>query len=182
MAHNSDEIIGAAFGKLTVIAESNQKDTEGRTLYTCRCECGETKLVAANRLRSGSVKSCGCTRKAAHKAIGGSKERNGWGAEEESQRVRKIYTRASGVYQRGKFWVAQMKFDGRTVHILSTPNREDAIAARQEIVQMRLELGNDATIDYIERTKAARKEARREMMHQFGGFPTREQMEQMKKL
>ena len=74
-----------------------------------------------------------------------------------------------------------MKFGGKTYHILSTPDKEEAIAARQEIVRLRTESGDDAAIDYLEQTKEARKAERRELMKRYGGFPTREEMEKMRK-
>ena len=172
---------GQKYGKLTVIGTSAEKDAQGRTLYDCSCECGGSRLVPAYLLSSGRVTSCGCARKAAQKAIGGSKERHGWTTEDEAERVRKIYTQAAGVYQRGKFWVAQMKFGGKTYHILSTPDKEEAIAARQEIVRLRMESGDDAAVEYLEQQKEARKEERRELMKRFGGFPTREEKAEMKK-
>ena len=74
-----------------------------------------------------------------------------------------------------------MKFAGKTYHILSTANKEEAQAARQEIVRIRIESGDEAAIEYLEQIKEARKEERREMMKLFGGFPTREQMAEIKK-
>lgn len=39
----------------------------------------------------------------------------------------------------------------------------------------------DFAIQYLEKEKAARKEERTEQQKQFGGFPTREQMSELKK-
>ena len=164
------EILGQRFGKLTVLSATDEKDNDGRTLYLCRCDCGKAKKVPAYLLTSGRVSSCGCARK------GHIRPR-----EVETERVKQIYTQAVGVYQRGRFWVAQMKFGGKTYHILSTPDKEEAIAARQEIVRLRTESGDDAAIDYLEQTKEARKAERRELMKRYGGFPTREEMEKMRK-
>ena len=164
------EILGQRFGKLTVLSATDEKDNDGRTLYLCRCDCGKAKKVPAYLLTSGRVSSCGCARKGHIRS-----------QEVESERVKQIYTQADGVYQRGRFWVAQMKFGGKTYHILSTPDKEEAIAARQEIVRLRTESGDDAAIDYLEQTKEARKAERRELMKRYGGFPTREEMEKMRK-
>ena len=164
------EILGQRFGKLTVLSATDEKDNDGRTLYLCRCDCGKAKKVPAYLLTSGRVSSCGCARK------GHIRPR-----EVETERVKQIYTQAVGVYQRGRFWVAQMKFGGKTYHILSTPDKEEAVAARQEIVRLRIESGDDAAIDYLEQTKEARKAERRELMKRYGGFPTREEMAEMRK-
>jgi hypothetical protein len=50
-------MIGQTFGNLTVVAQTKQKD---RTLFVCECACGRTCRAALSRLKSGSVRSCGC--------------------------------------------------------------------------------------------------------------------------
>ena len=50
--------VGAKFGRLTVTARVG-----ARTRCECLCECGNIKEVAAYKLFSGEVKSCGCARK-----------------------------------------------------------------------------------------------------------------------
>lgn len=178
---------GQKYGKLTVIEVSEEKSQEGRTLYLCRCDCeeGNTIKVTANRLLSGSVKSCGCLRAAAKKAIGGSKERRpqGWTPEDEAERVKTIYSnfnvqppesydtgetdgagkahaqhsRVRGVYKKGNSYIAQMRIGGRTYHIISSVEEEVAINARQEVVKVRLEQGPDAAIEFIKSRKAIRR-------------------------
>ena len=163
------DILGQKYGRLLVTGTTEEKDANGRTLYECQCDCGGTKKVPAYLLMSGRVSSCGCARKGHVRT-----------REVETERVKQIYTQAAGVYQRGKFWVAQMKFGGTTYHILSTPDKEEAVAARQEIVRLREQSGDDAAIEYLVQQKEARKEERREMMKLYGGFPTREEMAEMK--
>lgn len=164
------DILGQKYGRLLVIGATEEKDANGRTLYECQCDCGGTKKVPAYLLMSGRVSSCGCARKGHIRT-----------KEVETERVKQIYTQAAGVYQRGEFWVAQMKFGGTTYHILSTPDKEEAVAARQEIVRLREQSGDDAAIAYLVQQKEARKEERREMMKFYGGFPTREEMAEMRK-
>ncbi len=178
---DKNEILGLRFGRLTVMEISDKKSSDGRVLYVCQCDCGNTKLVTANRLRAGSVKSCGCAQVDARRHIGGSKERRGWTEEEEAYRVSKIYTQSEGVYLKGKLWVAQIRIKGKVYHILATVDREAAIRARLDIVTLRMYEGDDFAIKYLESEKASRKEERRRLQKQFGGFPTREQMEAMKK-
>ena len=175
------DILGQKFGWLTVVQATGEKDKNHRTLYLCQCACGKSRMAPAYLLLRGSIVSCGCARKSAYKVSDGSKKQYERSPEVESERVRQIYTKAEGVYRRGKFYVAQMKFGGQTYHILSTPDKEEAIAARQEIVRLRIEDGDGAAIEYLERTKEARKTERRELMKRFGGFPTREEMVEMKK-
>ena len=184
----TEELIGRTFGLLTVKEATDEKSPDGRTLYLCQCDCeeGNTIKVTANRLLSGSVKSCGCLRAAARKAIGGSKERRpqGWTPEDEAERVRSIYknfepkpaqaiydthdtdgaiepqehsVKVYGVYKKGNSYVAQMRIGGRTYHIVSSVDEEVAINARQEVVKVRLEQGPDAAIAFIQSRKAIRR-------------------------
>lgn len=183
----SEDIIGRTFGRLTVKGATDEKSSDGRTMYLCRCECeaGNTVKVSANRLLSGAVKSCGCLKTAAQKAIGGSKERRpqGWTPEDEAERVKTIYSnfnvqppesydtgetdgadkahaqhsRVRGVYKKGNSYIAQMRIGGRTYHIISSVEEEVAINARQEVVKVRLEQGPDAAITFIQSRKAIRR-------------------------
>ena len=175
------DILGQKFGRLSVISATEEKDATGRTLYKCQCDCGGTRLAPAYLLLSGRVTSCGCAQEQVRK-FAGRKERSTFTPEEEARRISTIISKEeSGVYRRGNFWVAQMKFAGKTYHILSTADKEEAQAARQEIVRIRIELGDEAAIEYLEQIKEARKEERRQMMKLFGGFPTREEIAEMKK-
>lgn len=184
----TEELIGRTFGLLTVKEATDEKSQDGRTLYLCQCDCedGNTIKVTANRLLSGSVKSCGCLRAAAKKAIGGSKERRpqGWTPEDEAERVKSIYrnfeptpdqiahdtrdadgngspqeheVKVHGVYKKGNSYIAQMRIGGRTYHIISSVEREVAINARHEVVKVRLEQGPDAAIEFIKSRKAIRR-------------------------
>lgn len=52
-------LIGKRFGKLTVVerAENNKR---GNTMWLCKCDCGNEKIVNGTYLKAGQVKSCGC--------------------------------------------------------------------------------------------------------------------------
>ena len=55
------EIVAQKFGLLTVLEEDGYI---GKHLaYKCKCECGNTKTVQGNSLRSGNTGSCGCRKK-----------------------------------------------------------------------------------------------------------------------
>jgi hypothetical protein len=57
------DLTGKTFGFLTVIERvSNEVRCSGkmRSVWNCICVCGTRKTAAAESLRSGSVKSCGC--------------------------------------------------------------------------------------------------------------------------
>lgn len=45
------------FGRLTVVSSAG---SNGRPLWNCLCDCGNTPVVKAGNLVSGNSKSCGC--------------------------------------------------------------------------------------------------------------------------
>lgn len=47
------------FGRLTVISE-DPDDTKHRSMWICRCDCGNVVSVSSGHLRYGDTKSCGC--------------------------------------------------------------------------------------------------------------------------
>ena len=57
--HSIKNEIGNKYGKLTVIAESSEREY-GSVCWICICECGNETIVAGDSLRSGQTKSCGC--------------------------------------------------------------------------------------------------------------------------
>ncbi|RPI85131.1 MAG: hypothetical protein EHM34_00045 [Nitrosopumilales archaeon] len=48
--------VGKIFGKLTIIDQIPGKKS------ICKCECGNTKIIATSNLRLGNIFSCGCLR------------------------------------------------------------------------------------------------------------------------
>ena len=73
------DMIGKRFGKLVVIALSEERGSRGQLKYECLCDCGQTKIIMGEDLRRGKVKSCRCEQSriasSANKTHGGSKER-----------------------------------------------------------------------------------------------------------
>ena len=149
-------IIGETYGMLTVDAATEEKDSRGRTLYRCTCECTGTRLVAADRLLAGRVTSCGCMRQKNLKQIGGSKERAGWTAEQDAVRIAKRMERCKGIYQRGESYIAQIKIRYKTYYLGSYQEEEAAKAVRDMVVHKRIKHGDDAAIEYIAEIKKAR--------------------------
>lgn len=56
--HPDSEMVGAVFGKLTVIKRIGTKGKQ--PLYLCHCSCGNEKAVVGGSLRKGDTQSCGC--------------------------------------------------------------------------------------------------------------------------
>ena len=55
------DLTGKRFGKLTVIGRAPNKN--GRIMWNCICDCGNTKVVGGKDMKSGMTTSCGCRRK-----------------------------------------------------------------------------------------------------------------------
>ena len=58
------------FGRLTVL--KLVVDEKGHSNYLCKCECGNEVVVAGNKLKNGTTKSCGCYRKEKMQQLGSS--------------------------------------------------------------------------------------------------------------
>lgn len=61
MNGNTINLIGQKFGRLTVIDIGDSQTHHPK--WKCVCECGTTKEIAGQSLRSGVTKSCGCYRR-----------------------------------------------------------------------------------------------------------------------
>lgn len=53
------DLTGRRFGTLFVLSRSPR---QGRTFWTCKCDCGRSTEVVGHTLRVGKTKSCGCRR------------------------------------------------------------------------------------------------------------------------
>lgn len=69
------ELIGQRFGRLVVIAESENRQC-GNVCWVCKCDCGNiTPPIIGNSLKRGNTRSCGCLYIEAHTKHGGKKTR-----------------------------------------------------------------------------------------------------------
>ena len=50
------------YGRL-LVKEHKGKDSRGKHLWLCKCDCGNEKVVVSDNLSSGKSKSCGCLKK-----------------------------------------------------------------------------------------------------------------------
>lgn len=55
-------ICGLRYGQLVVVSFSHTE--KGSSYWVCKCDCGNTKTIKAESLKSQSTKSCGCFQKA----------------------------------------------------------------------------------------------------------------------
>ena len=66
MTNPKENLIGKKFGKLTVVRQSEdyiEKNGKHRTMWHCKCECGNEKDILEKLLKNGYSASCGCLRK-----------------------------------------------------------------------------------------------------------------------
>lgn len=56
------ELTGTKFGRLTVVARSENSRRSGKsvTRWLCKCDCGNLVVVEGHSLSRGRTKSCGC--------------------------------------------------------------------------------------------------------------------------
>lgn len=52
------DLSGKKYGNLTVIRRIDSEDE--RTMWECKCRCGNSIVVRGDHLKSGRVRSCGC--------------------------------------------------------------------------------------------------------------------------
>lgn len=52
------DLTGKRFGRLTVLGRAENEN--GKVLWNCICDCGNTKVHTSGRLNSGVIASCGC--------------------------------------------------------------------------------------------------------------------------
>ena len=69
------DLAGRKFGKWSVVALAG-KNALGRVVWTCVCECGNSRKVIGTNLFRGLSKSCGCYQKEAVRRHGHSTQRS----------------------------------------------------------------------------------------------------------
>lgn len=52
------DLTGMAFGRLTVVSIAGLRN--GRRMWECKCECGQTIMARGTNLTAGHTLSCGC--------------------------------------------------------------------------------------------------------------------------
>lgn len=140
MEKNKNDLASKRFGKLLVLAETNNRADSGSIVWQCKCDCGNTVEISSKRLVNGLAVSCGCYQK-----------------EKQKQSMRKLQSRqikentnidliskqqansnsksdVRGVHwcsSKNK-WIATLSFQKKLVLNKTFSNKEDAIKARKE--------------------------------------------------
>lgn len=92
--HAKQDLTGKRFGRLTVLVEDSPHTLPcgaREAMWKCRCDCGNTLVVAAGNLRKGHTSSCGCLRKDAAKIVGASKAVHGGRSGYKKARLYKVW-------------------------------------------------------------------------------------------
>lgn len=55
-------MIGKRFGRLVVQSKTDKRNN-GRIVWQCKCDCGNTAYVSTTYLNNGDTRSCGCLKK-----------------------------------------------------------------------------------------------------------------------
>ena len=58
-----DDLTGQRFGRLTVLALTEARGSNGGAVWQCQCDCGAQCQVPEGNLRQGRTVSCGCVRR-----------------------------------------------------------------------------------------------------------------------
>jgi len=59
-SHKAD-LVGKRFGRLVVVS-LDRVSKQRQTVWLCKCDCGNEKVISIVQLRDGGVRSCGCLR------------------------------------------------------------------------------------------------------------------------
>lgn len=121
---------GKQFGELLVLSHAGKKN--GVHMWHCRCTCGRELDVSQSNLQSGHTTSCGCKndiRNSIH-VVGGT-------CVELIRSDKLMKTNRSGIKgvhwsKKQQRWIGQLTFQGKTYHLGSFKNIEDAAYAREK--------------------------------------------------
>lgn len=127
------DYIGKRFGRLTVTAYAGKRD--GMHRWRCRCDCGGETVVGQTLLQSGKTKSCGCLQAEVYRdnlqLVDGTSVtilealRRGLIASNTSGHTGVYFDRAL------QKWVARITFKGKTYHLGTYAEKQDAVRARE---------------------------------------------------
>lgn len=139
-----DNIINKRFGRLTVIEKIGSKNKI--SIYKCKCDCGNYVEVYRTNLVNKDIKSCGCLKEEFYKnRLNEQIKKYQVDGTNISYIISNKLSKAnkSGVKgvckkKNGK-WVAQITFKNKTYNLGTYENKEDAIKARKEAEEKRLQ-------------------------------------------
>ena len=59
------DLVGQRYGKLTVLSFAGRRPSgkQKKTVWLCRCDCGNEKVIVGAEMKNGHTTSCGCVHK-----------------------------------------------------------------------------------------------------------------------
>jgi len=135
--HKIKDLTGLKFGRLTVI--SFKERINHKTLWNCKCDCGNTYVASTSGLTMKSTTSCGCRNRENKANIDnlrfGFVDGTLLSSIKEDRKINK--NNSSGVTgvswdKSRNMWTAQIMFKGEHYQLGRFKNKEDAIAARKQ--------------------------------------------------
>lgn len=65
----SVDLTNQRFGKLIAKKPTSKRTNDGRIIWLCECDCGNTKEASSHDLLQGKIQSCGCMRSSGEQII-----------------------------------------------------------------------------------------------------------------
>ena len=140
MKYNKIDLTGKRFGKLFVLAETNNRADEGSIVWKCKCDCGNIIEISSKRLVNGLTISCGCYQKERQKYSMKKlqnrqfKENTNIDLISKKQANSNSQSGVRGVHwcsSKNK-WIASLSFK-KKIHKKAFKNKNDAIKYRKEL-------------------------------------------------
>lgn len=140
MKYNKKDLTGKKFGKLSVLAKTNNRADGGSVVWQCKCDCGNIVEISSKKLVNGLAVSCGCYQKERQKYSMKKlhskqfKENTNIDLISKNQANSNNKCGIRGVHwssSKNK-WIASLSFQKKT-YSKAFKNKEDAIKYRKEL-------------------------------------------------
>ncbi len=140
MKYNKKDLTGKKFGKLSVLAKTNNRADGGSVVWQCKCDCGNIVEISSKKLVNGLAVSCGCYQKERQKYSmkklhsRQSKENTNIDliAKHKANSNNKSGIRGVHWCSSKNKWIASLSFQKKT-YSKAFKNKEDAIKYRKEL-------------------------------------------------
>lgn len=140
MKYNKKDLTGKKFGKLSVLAKTNNRADGGSVVWQCKCDCGNIVEISSKKLVNGLAVSCGCYQKERQKYSmkklhsRQSKENTNIDliAKHKANSNNKSGIRGVHWCSSKNKWIASLSFQKKT-YSKAFKNKKDAIKYRKEL-------------------------------------------------